>query len=245
MYINAPVEPEAPKQMITVGLGVGVAPDFEGSEDYEAVPLPLIMVRFTNHMSVLLAGNRLEVDLLPDPKWKLGVAAEFLGKRDDDVENDVVGLLDEVDASFMVGPMLGFENRTWKFGVVGLSDMSDSSDGTIVRLSTGYKKQLNRGWRFSINAFTTWADDDYMESYFGIDGSNSLRSGLSMYEAESGIKDVGITIPVFYDPCNYIGVVCAVGYKRLLGDAEDSPIVNEEGNENQLFAGFAITYTFQ
>jgi outer membrane protein len=33
-------------------------------------------------------------------------------------------------------------------------------------------------------------------------------------------------------------------YKRLLGDAEDSPVVNDEGDENQLMGGVLVTYTF-
>jgi outer membrane scaffolding protein for murein synthesis (MipA/OmpV family) len=35
-----------------------------------------------------------------------------------------------------------------------------------------------------------------------------------------------------------------VSYKRLLDDAEDSPVVDDEGDANQLMGGILVTYTF-
>jgi outer membrane scaffolding protein for murein synthesis (MipA/OmpV family) len=42
---------QAQDTQIAVGLGVGLAPDYEGSEDYEAVPIPYVNVKWSNHMS--------------------------------------------------------------------------------------------------------------------------------------------------------------------------------------------------
>jgi outer membrane protein len=33
-------------------------------------------------------------------------------------------------------------------------------------------------------------------------------------------------------------------YTRLLGDAADSPVIEDRGNENQWFGGFMINYRF-
>jgi outer membrane protein len=35
-----------------------------------------------------------------------------------------------------------------------------------------------------------------------------------------------------------------VGYKRLVGDAEDSPVVDDEGDANQFVAGAFAIYKF-
>jgi outer membrane scaffolding protein for murein synthesis (MipA/OmpV family) len=35
-----------------------------------------------------------------------------------------------------------------------------------------------------------------------------------------------------------------VRYTRLLGDAEDSPVTDDAGDENQVFSGLLINYTF-
>ena len=39
-------------------------------------------------------------------------------------------------------------------------------------------------------------------------------------------------------------LVFAVTYTRLLGDAADSPVVDDEGSENQFMGGILVTYTF-
>jgi outer membrane scaffolding protein for murein synthesis (MipA/OmpV family) len=40
------------------------------------------------------------------------------------------------------------------------------------------------------------------------------------------------------------GLTGILSYKRLLGDAEDSPVVADVGDENQIFGGVALTYSF-
>ena len=227
-----------------LGLGVGLAPDYEGSDDYQAVPLPYAGVRFDNHMSIIWAANRLSVNLIPSPIWRGGLTAEYIAKRDDDVDSDKVGDLDEVDASFMVGGFLGFDTERWRGSVEAMADVADGNEGSIIRLRAGYKIPVDKVWMFSINAFTTWADDDYMESYFGIDDKNSLKSGLDTFKADSGIKDVGLIVPVVYSAWDHWSIMGVAAYKRLLGDAEDSPVVDDEGDKNQFVAGALLVYRF-
>jgi outer membrane protein len=242
--VGAMQETRPGKGAAFVGLGVGFAPDYEGSDDYQAVPLPYAGVTFDNHMSIVWAANRLSVNLIPSAIWRGGLTAEYIAKRDDGVDNDKVGDLDQVDASFMVGGFLGFDTDRWTGSLEAMADVADGNDGSIVRLRAGYKIPVNKAWRFSINAFTTWADDDYMESYFGIDQANSLKSGLDTFKADSGIKDVGITVPVLYSPWDHWSIMAVAAYKRLLNDAEDSPVVDDEGDKNQFVSGALLVYRF-
>jgi len=99
-------------------------------------------------------------------------------------------------------------------------------------------------WNATLSAFTTWASEDYMEAYFGINQSNSNKSGLKTFDADSGIKDVGIALPVTYSPWEHWSIMGAVAYKRLLGDAADSPVVDDEGNANQFIGGMLLIYRF-
>jgi outer membrane scaffolding protein for murein synthesis (MipA/OmpV family) len=92
--------------------------------------------------------------------------------------------------------------------------------------------------------FTTWADEDYMESYFGINAVDSANSGLSTFDADEGFKDVGLNVTATYQPWQHWGVMGLLSYKRLLGDAEDSPVVDEQGDENQYAAGALVFYKF-
>jgi outer membrane scaffolding protein for murein synthesis (MipA/OmpV family) len=88
---------------------------------------------------------------------------------------------------------------------------------------------------------TTWASDDYMESFFGIDAKQSANSGHKKYKAESGIKDVNISMTAGYPLTNRWRLGGKIEYKRLVGDAADSPIIDDK---NQFLAGFGLSYHF-
>jgi outer membrane scaffolding protein for murein synthesis (MipA/OmpV family) len=234
---------QAQDTQIAVGLGAGLAPDYEGSEDYEAVPIPYVNVRWSNHMSINWLGNKAKVNLIPSPIWRGGVVGEYIPERDD-VDNDQVDNLEDVDTSVMLGGFLGFQYGNWSADIEAMADAADGNDGAIVRLNGGYRIPIDQTWSLSLGAFTTWADDDYMDAYFGIDTADSIRSGLSTFNADSGFKDVGLNLVASYKPWEHWGFMGLVSYKRLLGDAEDSPVVDDEGNANQFSGGVLVFYKF-
>ncbi len=87
----------------------------------------------------------------------------------------------------------------------------------------------------------TWASDDYMESFFGIDAKQSVDSGHKKYKAEAGIKDVNVSLTAGYPMTNRWRLGGKIEYKRLLGDEADSPIIDDK---NQFLVGFGISYHF-
>lgn len=64
------------------------------------------------------------------------------------------------------------------------------------------------------------------------------------YDADGGIKDVGVNVAAQYNFTESWGILGALKYNRLLDDAEDSPIVDDQGNENQYFFSVAAVYSF-
>lgn len=228
---------------ISVGLGLGVAPDYEGSEDYQAVPIPYASVGWSNHMAISLLGNKAKVNLIPSPIWKGGLIGEYIAERND-VDNNKVDDLKTVDAAIMLGGFFGLEYENWSASIEAMQDVADGNDGSIVRLNGGYKIPIDKTLSLSLGVFTTWADDDYMEAYFTIDGADSARSGLSTFNADSGFKDVGLNLLASYKPWENWGFMGLASYKRLLNDAEDSPVVDDEGSPNQFSVGALVFYRF-
>ena len=243
VWLMTGLTPAAQAADVSVGLGVGLAADYEGSADYAAVPIPYVDVKWANHMSFNLLGNKAKVNLIPSPIWRGGVIGEFIPERAD-VENSKVDKLEDVDASLMLGGFFGFEYRNWSASIEAMADVADGNDGAIVRLLGGYKIPIDQAWSVSIGAFATWADDDYMEAYFEIDAANAARSGLSTFDADSGLKDVGLNLTVSYKPWEHLGFMGLVRYTRLLDDAEDSPVVDDEGDANQFSGGILVFYKF-
>ena len=229
---------------IAMGLGAAAVPDYEGSDDMEAAPLLFLDVQWDNYMSVNVLGNKLKVNLVPNPVFKAGLITEYIAERDDDVDNRQVGLLPEVDSAFMLGGFAGFEKNNWDASLEAMGDASSSNDGAIVRANLGYAYAINNDLKTRVGVFSTWADDDYMESYFGVDAAASAASGIRTFEAESGIKDAGLNLTVNYTPWQNWGVMGLVTLKKMLGDAEDSPVVDDVGSDTQAVVGIIVTYRF-
>ena len=235
--------PEGAEGIYEVGLGAGIAPEYEGSEDSKGYPLPYLNLRFENDMSLEWIANLARFNVIPSRIFKLGPIAQYIQERDN-VDNNKVDKLDKVDASFMLGGFAGVEANRFAMSIEAMTDVADGNDGSIVRLRMGYRIPFNPTWMLSINGYTTWADEDYMKAYFGVDKNNSLRSGLKEYGADSGFKDVGITVPLRFNASDHWAIMGVAGYKRLIGDAEDSPIVADEGDENQFYGGAFVIYRF-
>jgi outer membrane protein len=80
-----------------------------------------------------------------------------------------------------------------------------------------------------------------MSSYFGIDAADAAASGLDEFNADEGFKDVNLLSYRFLERWS----LAVIGtYARLLGDAEDSPVVDDVGDANQFFGGALINYRF-
>jgi len=228
---------------VAAGLGVAAVPDYEGSDDYDILPFPMLIARWENHRSIKLLGARAQANLIPSATWKGGVVIEFIRERDD-VDDSRVKRMADVDASLMTGGFLGYTYKDWNVSIEAMLDVADGNDGSIIRLNGGYNISVNDEWHVSLGAFTTWADDDYMEAYFEVDARDSARSGLKQFSADSGFKDIGGIVSISYSQWERWNVMGMVKYARLLGDAEDSPVTDDRGSANQTTLGLLVSYKF-
>jgi len=93
-------------------------------------------------------------------------------------------------------------------------------------------------------ASVTYADDDYMDTYFSVDTKDAIRSRLKRYKAESGIKDVGVDLMLRYSMNENWSIRGIAAYLVLLEDAKDSPIVDDEGESGQFKGSVVVIYNF-
>ena len=234
--------PAAALEKLELGFGPGFAPDYEGSEDYEVVPVPYALAQWASGEYVHLLGNKLKANLLDDDMWRLGPMLEYISSRAD-VDNNRVDDLKNVDASVMLGVFVGAEIDRWNASVEMRQDVADGN-GFLLTLNGGYNLPIDEQLKLGFGVSTTYADGDYMNTYFSIDGGDSRRSGLKKDDADSGFKDVGLNLSADYNFYENWSVMGLFRYTRLLGDAEDSPVVDDEGDENQLFGGVLVKYSF-
>ena len=172
--------------------------------------------------------------------------AQYIRKRGN-VQNDEVDDMQNVDPSFMLGAIVGYdfklgEQRNLALDFLGRQDVANDN-GFLGTLQATYRMPLGERWRSSLGVETTWASSDYMSSYFGVDADDAARSGLDEYDTDSGFKDVGANASLSYLITPHWDVTGIAAYRRLVDDAEDSP-VTKEGSANQWYGGLLFNYHF-
>jgi len=235
-------EPAKERMAYKVGLGVAALPDYEGSEDYTIAPIPFISIVGKSGMSAELLGNVLRVNVIPSNTWRFGPLLRYRVERDD-VDNGQVDRMKDVDAAIELGGYAGFDINNWSLKIDVAGDTSGTHNGIVGGISLGYTWLFNP-WRLTLSGSSTFADNKYMQTYFGVDSVDSARSGLSSYSPGGGIKDVGAALIAGYKFNENWGLTSALRYTLLVEDAADSPLVDGVGSESQVLLGVLATYSF-
>ncbi len=228
---------------VAVGLGVGAAPDYEGSDDYKAVPLLFARVNWESGRYLHFEGAALRANLVSSPTWRLGPVVRYIPAREH-VEDKKVDDLKDVDAAVMLGGFAGFDVDRCSAFIQVVQDVSGSNDGLVATLGVGYTMPIDDRTLVALTGTIDYASGEYMSTYFGIDAADSARSGLKTFNADAGIKDVGLAVVLQYYPWDHVGFRALARYTRLMNDAADSPVVDKRGDENQLVGGLMVTYRF-
>jgi outer membrane protein len=236
------VIPGAHAADVSVGGGIGFAPDYEGSDYYQPVPVPYFNVNYNHGMFVKLLGLNLRANLIPEKTWNLGPVYNYRAERDN-VDNNRVDRMRDVSDAHELGAFGGFTIDNWFVSLEFLTDLGEAHDGWYSKLKGGYNWIIS-SWTLSIGASTTYADKDYMQTYFGVTAADAARSGLKQYKAESGIKDVGIDLGLNWMITQNWSAKGLASYTQLVGDADDSSPVVDEGSQSQFFGAALVVYTF-
>jgi outer membrane scaffolding protein for murein synthesis (MipA/OmpV family) len=232
---------------VTLGAGASYSPDYEGSDDYEVDPLPLIAINYRDF--IRLRGTGLTIDFLGLSDSKFAEAFSFgaLVKYDDGREandNPVLRRLTDIDQGADGGLFAEYELGPVSFGLTAVQDLGTRHEGTTAEFKIEYGRALASRLRGQIDASVSWADDDYTQSYFGISAADSQASGLREFTAESGLKDAGVSASLHYLINEHWRVTGRLAYRRMLGDAADSPLVEDEGSQHQASGAVIVSYGF-
>ena len=100
--------PEFQEGINFIGLAVGAAPDYSGSDDYMGGIAPYGRYLYSGERYVQLLGPELTVNLVNDKNWRLGPVVRYRFGRDDDVDDKVVRRMREIDDTTEAGVFVGY-----------------------------------------------------------------------------------------------------------------------------------------
>lgn len=93
--------------------------------------------------------------------------------------------------------------------------------------------------RFALGA--TWADRDYMQTYFGVTAAQAQATSFAVYALKSGCRKVDASVGAEYAIAPNWKLQANVGFSQLGDEAAASPIV---GRRNAASAALTVAYEF-
>lgn len=237
------------KWNVLFAVGPFIAPEYEGARRYRVLPLPFIRATKGNYF-IQTEGPGLTANIINDPNFNAGPSLEYRGERDDDVNNPILKQFETVNSSVEAGGFISYRFPTGPRGegvtakIKAMFDIGDAHNGYTLSNSLSYAKPIGTKLRLGLSVSATYADQNYNNTYFGINAFNAAQSGFQTYQAGSGIKDIGGTLNLIYSIDEQWGLVGLFGYKKLVGASTDSPIIKNIGTSNQFLGSIALSYRF-
>ncbi len=227
---------------LSIGVGPEYRPDYFGSDDYEWRADPEVYVKFRNF--VFLDNDGADIALFGFSGFSFGPSVRLVGDRDES-DNPALNGLGDIDHTFEVGGFAAtkfldrflFRAKIRK-GVVGGHDgLSVDAAGTALLFRYGRVST-------SVSANATWIGDSYADTYFSITPAQSLASGLPVYDAGRGVRDVGGSFNAYINIMKRWSLNPYVSYRYIMPEFADTPFIEQFGDQNQYIAGFHVMREF-
>jgi outer membrane scaffolding protein for murein synthesis (MipA/OmpV family) len=183
------------------------------------------------------------VNIIQNKNLTFGTLVGYYGSREEDDNEALKGLGDidgGVDGRVFVSVPVGPISLTSMYQ----RDLSGNHDGAIFSVGALFFKPVTPKLRVNLQGRLNFASENFMNTYFDINLSQSSRSSMTVYDADAGIKDISAFNILIYSLTRHWNVVSFMGLSRLLGDAANSPIVEERGTANQFRFGLGFSYRF-
>lgn len=246
---------------LTLGIGGGYGPSYEGSDDYTLFPAPLAQGSLSG-FDFGARGPGLYVDLVRDSnaegnvKFLAGPLVRVRTDRNNNIKDPVVRSLGKEDVAIEIGATAGvsFSKVLNPFDSLTLStdiqwDVAKAHRGRLISPNISYSTPLSTAIFTNLSLSAIHVDGNYADTYFSIDAAGSAASGLPVFDAKGGWKSYGASLLGGVDLSGDVrdggwGVFGLVSYSRLTGDAKRSPVTAIRGDADQWFLAGGISYTF-
>jgi outer membrane protein len=230
---------------VRVGLGAQVRPDFVGSDSMEFAPMfDIDTARGTNEFKFEAPDYSFGIPVVDTGGFQFGPALNLANGRKN---KDVGGLpLGRVKTTIEAGGYVNYEvSRSFYLHAELLKGLG-GHDGLVGNVGADYVWRDGDKYVFSIGPRVLFSDSKYQRAYFGVTPAAALATGLPAFRPDGGIHGIALASGLSYQFTPDWGMFGYARYERLVGDADDSPIVRSKfGSRNQLSGGLGVTYTFR
>lgn len=225
---------------VRLGGGFIVSPDYTGSDDYETKPFPLIDVSHPSGFFIKYPRG-IGFNVIRRDGLTAGIALGYGGGRDNDGD---LAPLEEVDAGALANVFADYQVGPVSIGVTLSSPVSGDTEGEQVSLGVRYRSMLTERLFYTAGVQLKWNSEDWNDSLYSLTAGEAARVGVAPFAAAGGAGEAGLGGTLTYAWTRRWSVTAVAGVSQLIGDAADSPIVDDLGDATQLTGGLFLGYEF-
>ena len=242
------ITPTAPNY---VGVGLGFTPDYIGADDYFFGGLPLARYQFGDSFRYAsLVGTYVDLNLVNHPVIRFGPTGQLRFGRSN-VEDDAVRRLPSISDTAEAGVFSGLEfvdpadaRKRLRLDLRIQHDLLGEHEGWLAGGAVQGWYPIEGLAEVGVALGTTYGSGAYMATFFDVRRQDTAQSGLAAYDANAGFRDVRLTLGALVPITEHWLVGVGVMFMRLVGDAADSPIVDDAGSPNQISGGLGVAYAW-
>ncbi len=224
--------------------GVRYAPDYIGSDDYRPWFTGAVVLSRRDAAPAPSGApdDGVSLGLIGKGPLTAGLAGRWRSARDND--DDLAGF-DKIDGTVEAGVFVNWWAADWmrlraeaRHGFGGHDSwVGDFGADAIVRTDR---------WVFTAGPRLGWGDGSFTRKYFEVTPLEASRSplGLQPYSPSGTSWSPGALVSAEYRVNPLWSLEAVGGYRRVTGDAADSPIVAGLGSRDQFSASLSVRYTF-
>lgn len=253
--------PPEDRNSLVLGLGGGIAPEYEGADDYGFQPGGVIQGK-VDGFDFQVRGPNIYVDLLrdaPESRWNLiaGPVAQVRFERNsrNDIADPRVAALGTRDTAVELGGYVGIGRKGFlippaslTFDLAFVRDVAGAHDSFILTPGVALSSPLSQRSFARLGVTADYVGKGYGRTYFDVAALPNPDALPAYATRGSGLKSIGTTFLLTHDlgGDNRKGwaLFGLAGYKRLLGQYARSPIVRDGGSADQFLGIAGIAYAF-
>ncbi|KNZ31511.1 MAG: hypothetical protein AD742_16025 [Methylibium sp. NZG] len=231
-----------------IGMGIASVPTYEGSPNRRTLAGPELTLSYRSRDwgAVELGQRGLVWNAVEAGRFRFALVAQFdPGRKDKDtsVLNPTPGDkrlagMGNVQASTEAGVAVGYGPAT----LVARQSLSErGSKGVQADLTVEIPWSVSDALSFRFAVGATWADQDYMQTYFGVTAAQAQAASFSSYTPKSGCRKVEASVGAEIAVAPGWTLQANVALTQLGDVAAASPLVSWR---NAASAALAVAYAF-
>ena len=234
--------------VLTLGGGVDVAPRYSGSDKSRVSAAQVVDYSMANGFFISTTRGIGYGNNIGNLDYNAAVSYRT-GRKDKDVSSDSISSgsdylrgMGDIKGSAIVVPGLGYKVTDWlNLQLQAEIPVSERDNGEAVHFGISSPLYTSSTNEVTLALTGSWGSDKYMQTYYGVNATQSAASGFARHDAGAGIYAYSMNLDWTYRLTSRWSVLTSAGVTQLTGDAGDSPIVQRKTSPT---GSLKVTYSF-